>query len=80
MAAPVSDRVVLVDSEVPVDESGNPDAIESQEEGHGEEQDSGISTNVEVHVYKKRWYILAVFSLLGIYQVILMWNEHVTRD
>ena len=41
--------------------------VDQQEEQQGQQQQP-----VEVKVYKKRWYILFVFSLLGIYQVNLM--------
>jgi len=46
-----------------------------QHEGGGEEEQPQppVATAVETRVYKKRWYILAVFSFLGVFQG-MVWN------
>ncbi len=52
---PEEDAVVTVPDETRL--------VASDDDGGGEPR------RAAVHVYKKRWYILAVFSILGIYQV-----------
>lgn len=59
----MSEEDQIVNADPPEVDSGDTDQLVSEPDGNQQQ-------NVEVKVYKRRWYILFVFSLLGIYQVI----------